>query len=229
MKLQFGNFTLDDGTRQVLQDGRPIHLSPKAFDLLVTLILERPRALTKAELHKRLWPKTFVSDASLAMVVAEIRAALGESAKEPRHLRTLHRHGYAFQGIAREITQPKPVSRMGGTTQESPREEPVFGYWLVIKSDRIPLTAGDNVVGRDPDARVWLDSPSVSRRHAIIHVEDGGVTVEDLGSKNGTQVGDVRITSITPLADGNALRFGAVSATFRSWAADPTRTEADPS
>jgi pSer/pThr/pTyr-binding forkhead associated (FHA) protein len=117
---------------------------------------------------------------------------------------------------------------MGGTTQEPLREEPVFGYWLVIKSDRISLVAGDNVVGRDPDVRVWLDSPSVSRRHAIIHVEDDRVTLEDLGSKNGTHVGSVRISSITPLVDGNALRFGSVGATFRAWAADPTRTEADP-
>jgi len=229
VKLQFGGFTLDDGTRQVLRDSRPVHLSPKAFDLLVMLILERPRALTKAELHKRLWPKTFVSDASLAMVVAEIRAALGESAKEPRHLRTLHRHGYAFQGTAREITQPRPASRMGGTAQESPKEDAAFSYWLVMSSGQIPLTVGDNVVGRDPNARVWIDSPSVSRRHAIIHVGEGGATLEDLESKNGTHIGEARISSIMPLADGDALRFGSVGATFRSWAADPTRTEAGPS
>ena len=153
MKLQFGNFTLDDGTRQVVQDERPVHLSPKAFDLLVTLILERPRALTKAELHKRLWPKTFVSDASLAMVVAEIRSALGEGAKEPIHLRTLHRHGYAFQGTAREITQPRPASHMGGgTTQEPVKQDATVGYWLVLTSGQILLTAGENLVGRDPTA-----------------------------------------------------------------------------
>jgi pSer/pThr/pTyr-binding forkhead associated (FHA) protein len=117
----------------------------------------------------------------------------------------------------------------GGATPEPAREDATFGYWLVMSSGQIPLTAGENLVGRDPNARVWIDSPSVSRRHAIIHVEDDAATLEDLGSKNGTHIGDVRISKITPLADGDALRFGSVGATFRSWAADPTRTEAGPS
>ena len=97
MRFQFGNFIVDADSRQLLVGGAVTHLSPKAFDLLVTLIRERPRALSKADLHARLWPKTFVSDASLAMLAAELRAALGESARQPQWVRTVHRHGYVLE------------------------------------------------------------------------------------------------------------------------------------
>jgi DNA-binding winged helix-turn-helix (wHTH) protein len=208
---------VDDDTRQLLRDGAVVHLSPKALDLLVILIRERPRSLPKADLHARLWPKTFVSDASLAMLAAEVRAALGESARQPRWVRTVHRHGYAFQGSAREI--PNDAARAAGEA---------MGYWLVTSSSQIPLLPGENIIGRDPTARVWLDSPSVSRRHARIRIEGDHVTLEDLGSKNGTRAGDARVTKVMPLEDADELRFGSVRVTFRAWAADPTRSEAGP-
>lgn len=212
MRFEFGAFIVDDDARQVLREGVAVHLSPKAFDLLVTLIRERPRALAKADLHARLWPKTFVSDASLAMLVAEVRAALGETARQARCVRTVHRHGYAFQASVRE-----------GPTDT--RAE--IGYWLVTPSSQVALVPGDNIVGRDPGVRVWLDAPGVSRRHACVHVERDLVTLEDLGSKNSTYANGSRVTTIVALEDGADLRFGSVQVTFRAWSEDPTRSEAD--
>ncbi len=208
VRLGFGAFIVDDDSRLLLRDGVAVHLSPKAFDLLVTLIRVRPRALKKEELHSTLWPDTFVSDASLAMLVAEVRSALGETARQPRCVRTLHRHGYAFQADARELTSVE------------------VGYWLVTDSRQFPLSTGDNIIGRDPSVRVWLDSPSVSRQHACIRVEHDRATLEDLGSKNGTRARDERVTHVTPLNDGDELKFGSVRVSFRVWAVDPTRTEA---
>jgi len=212
MRFEFGAFTVDGDARQVLRDGAAVHLSPKAFDLLVTLVRERPKALAKADLHARLWPKTFVSDASLAMLVAEVRAALGETARQARCVRTVHRHGYAFQATVREV----PTDARADT-----------GYWLVTPSSQVALVPGDNIVGRDPGARVWLDAPSVSRRHACIRIGRDLVTLEDLGSKNSTHANGARVTTITPLEDGADLRFGSVHVTFRAWSADLTRSEAD--
>ena len=209
MRVPFGDFVVDVGARQLLRAGAVVHLSPKAFDLLVSLLEARPRVLSKADLHARIWPDVFVSDASLAMVVAEVRAALGESAREPRWVRTVHRHGYAFQESVREMAAPHaPVD-----------------CWLVTEKGEVPLVTGENVVGRDPRAQVWIDAPSVSRRHARLVVEPLRVTVEDLGSKNGTFVRGARIDAVTPLADGDEAKFGSVTATFRAWAAEPTRTE----
>jgi len=210
VRLQFGDFVVDDDARQIRRGGTDVHVSPKAFDLLQTLLNERPRVLSKADLHARLWPNVFVSDASLAMVVAEVRAALGETARESEWIRTVHRHGYAFQGEAIEVSATSPV---------------VMGYWLVTDKGELPLRHGENIVGRDPKVAVWLDAPSVSRQHARIVVESSRVTVEDLGSKNGSFVRSRRLDAVTPLADGDEVKFGSVVVTFRAWAADPTRTE----
>ena len=70
-QVSFGPFTLDVETRQLLRDRErvPVHLSPKAYDLLCVLIEARPKAIAKADLHERLWTSTFVSDATLASVV----------------------------------------------------------------------------------------------------------------------------------------------------------------
>ena len=69
---------------------------PKAFALLAVLIERRPKAVSKQELHKLLWPDTFVSDANLPNLVAELREAFGDDAHEPRLIRTVQRFGYAF-------------------------------------------------------------------------------------------------------------------------------------
>ena len=100
MKIRFGPFTLDLDTRQLTQGRREIHLAPKAFELLATLVLDRPKVLSKAVLQQRLWPKTFVAEANLSNLVAEIREALGDRARAPLFVRTAHGFGYAFCGEA---------------------------------------------------------------------------------------------------------------------------------
>ena len=197
-----------------------VHLSPKALDLLILLIRERPHVLSKADLHARLWPDSFVSDASLAMLVAELRAALGETARHPRCVRTVHRHGYAFLSLATEDPDRRRAGRNERTTAP-----PTMGYWVITASQQVALVRGENVVGRDPAVRVWLDSPSVSRHHARIVIDDERATLEDLGSKNGTRAGDVRVRALVPLSDGDQLRFGSVRATFRASSIDPTQSE----
>src|SRR5215470_5012223 len=159
-----------------------MHLSRKAFDLLAALLRARPGALSKAQLHAALWPDTFVSDANLAMLVAEIRQAIDDDARAPRFVRTVQRYGYAFHGSA--TTEP---SGPGPSAQ--------FVYWLLAPLRQIPLTVGENVVGRDSGVQVWLDSTSVSRRHARITIKGNQVTLEDLNSKNGTSVRGSEITA----------------------------------
>jgi pSer/pThr/pTyr-binding forkhead associated (FHA) protein len=97
--------------------------------------------------------------------------------------------------------------------------------FLLIDDRRVLLSAGENTVGRDPSAAVWLDSPSVSRRHARIVVHDAGTVLEDVGSKNGTAVGTERLSGPRELRDGDRLTFGKVQAIFFSSAAGlPTVT-----
>ena len=76
MKVRFADCTLDIAARRLMRGGCEAHLSPKAFELLRVLVDNRGRALSKAELLEQVWPGVFVSDASLARVVTEVRAAV---------------------------------------------------------------------------------------------------------------------------------------------------------
>ena len=111
MRVCFGEYTLDTESRQLLKDGAERRLSPKGFHLLLLLLESRPRAVSKTELHEQLWPDTFVSDATVTSLVAEVRGALGEKAGRGRFVRTVHRFGYAFMGVATEA--PAESSREG--------------------------------------------------------------------------------------------------------------------
>src|SRR6185436_16384220 len=81
-----------------LRGNRELRLSPKAFELLRLLVDERPRAMSKNELLERLWPDTFVAEANLPSLIAEVRDVTGDDADEPRFIRTIRRFGYAFCG-----------------------------------------------------------------------------------------------------------------------------------
>ncbi len=204
MRVVFGECEFDSGRRALLRHGSAVPLSPKAFQLLELLLDRRPEAVAKTELVESLWPETFVSDASLHNLVAEIRAALGDAPRAARYIRTVPKFGYAFHGDA----QPAP-SVAGGKTAL------LAGPRLVSNRSEWPLSAGSNVVGRDPDCVVRIDSVTLSRRHAQIVVTNGEATVEDLGSKNGTHVNGMPVTQPVALRDGDQIDVGSVTLTYR--------------
>jgi DNA-binding winged helix-turn-helix (wHTH) protein len=218
MRLRFGKCVLDSGTRELFLDGAPVHLQPKAFEFLELLIRNRPRVVPKAEIHENLWSETFVSDGTLTSLMAEVRTAIGDEARQPCLVRTVHRVGYAFCGEAVEI---------GDRANAVPGPE--WSCWLIRGRRRYALAAGKTVVGRDPGAAVSLPDASVSRRHAVLHVAPEQVLIEDLGSKNGTYVQDQRVRAAIPLSDGDRVRFGSIELTFRQFVMpDSTRTAVGP-
>ena len=178
----FGSYSVDMDTRQLLRDGSSVHLSPKAFELLVALLDARPRVLSKVTLQERLWPETFVAEANLSNLVAEVRAALGDHARAPLFIRTAHGFGYAFCGDATSVA---PAAR----------DVPVAGCWLEWGDRRFPLRYGAHIIGRDESAEIRLDASTISRRHARLVIDAGQARLEDLGSKNGTFRAEERVTS----------------------------------
>jgi pSer/pThr/pTyr-binding forkhead associated (FHA) protein len=70
------------------------------------------------------------------------------------------------------------------------------------------LPDGDNLIGRDPAARIRIDIGGVSRRHERIVVDGADVTLEDLGSKNGAYLRGSRVHKPTRLAHGDEIRVG---------------------
>jgi DNA-binding winged helix-turn-helix (wHTH) protein len=212
MVLRFGSCAIDVSRREVRRDTAVAHLTPKAFDLLVLLIGEAPRVVPKLELHQRLWPGTFVSDATLVGLVKEIRRELGDRNPGAPIIRTAHRVGYAF---CPALEHAAPSNRPFGIEPARSRTTSVC-HWLMVSGRRIALRDGENLIGRDPRSSVWLDSASVSRAHARIIVGQDGVSIEDCRSKNGTRIGDTQVTGATWLRDGDRLRFGTVSALYRA-------------
>ena len=200
MLVRFGPFTLDASRRLVSRDRSAVHLTPKAFDLLHLLVSEAPRVVTKRELHERLWPGTFVSDATLVGLVKELRKALDDHDQAAPIIRTAARVGYSF---AAELQSRSPARPMGG-------------HWLVLHGRRVPLQEGENIVGRDPAAHVWLDAAGVSRKHARIVVDGSRATVEDLGSKNGTTARNSPVTGAVDVSDGDRIAFGSIQCVYRS-------------
>jgi DNA-binding winged helix-turn-helix (wHTH) protein len=208
---RFRSFLVDEARRQLLRDGRELHLTPKAFDTLILLLDPAPRVVRKSELHDRLWPNGIVSDASLVGLVGEIRRALGDHDRNARIIRAVPRVGYAFDA---PVTIENPPSAAG-------EDRLTVKRWLLWRARRVSLTEGANLVGRDPDSRLWLDYSTVSRRHAQIVVNETGAWLEDLGSKNGTRVGGARVTAPTVLRDGDELGFGRMLVEYRESAAGP--------
>ena len=204
MRFLFAEFEFDSGRRLLLRHGRAAPLSTKGFQLLELLLDRRPEAVSKTELLTHLWPETFVSDASLYNVVAEVRAALGDAPRAARFIRTVPRYGYAFHGDARSVGAGVEAVQ---TARPGPRLVSKRGDWL--------LAEGSNLVGRERDCAVRIDSPSVSRHHARILVIQGEATVEDLGSKNGTYVNEEAVKTPVALEDRDEIRVGSVKMTYR--------------
>jgi len=201
MRIVFGDCEFDSGRRVLLRGGTAIPLSPKAFELLEVLLDRRPEAIAKGDLLERLWPKTFVSDASLHNLVAEIRAALGDAPQTARYIRTVPRFGYAFHGDVRPAPGSLPRSVSGARLISGERE------WA--------LSEGTNLVGRDRDCAVRIDSSTLSRQHARIVVSSGEATIEDLGSKNGTFVNGTPVSNAVRLKDSDEIQVGAVTMRYR--------------
>ena len=211
MRLSFGDCVFDPDTREVIRAKKLVAISPKAFALLDLLIANRPKALSKADIHARLWPDTHVSEANLANLVVELRAALGDEARRPRIIRTVARFGYAFSAPAAPAP-PVVAARLGGEQEVAAAG---LVYRLAWGRREFTLDPGDNLIGRDREAVVWIDDESVSRRHANLSIDAAGASVEDLGSKNGTYVHDKKIRAPTRLSDRDVVKIGPATLTLR--------------
>ena len=174
MRLRFGEVTFDPEARLLLRGPDPVHLTTKAFDLLALLLKERPRALSREELMDAIWPDVLVTESNLTSLVNDVRSAIGDDAKHPAFVRTHHGFGYSFAAEVVLGAVRRPGVRGG------------VRAWLVWGLNVLDLSEGENVLGRDPAAGIWICDPSVSRHHARIVVRGGDATLEDLGSKNGS-------------------------------------------
>jgi hypothetical protein len=173
-------------------------LTPKAFDLLVTLVRHRSRALSKNEIFALVWPETQVEEGNLAQQVLLLRRALSYAAES---IATIPSHGYRFVAAATEEATEfsKEVS--------SPHS-------LAWDGHEFPLREGVTVIGRAEDVDLRIALPSLSRHHARVVVRGLEATLEDVGSRHGSWRGTIPVRGVIRLTSGDEITLGTASLVY---------------
>jgi len=196
-RVSIGPFVFDAERRLLVGRAAAVPLSAMEFDLLALLAARRPRAVSKEQIQQALWPRTAVSETSLTTLVRGLRTKLRQSGRGGP-IRTVYGFGYALEVAPLATGEPEAAPR------------------LLRGRSEIRIVQQELVLGREPGRPGSIDDASVSRRHARLTRDEHGVTVADLGSKNGTYVRGSRIAEAVALKDGDEVRIGLVTFVFRA-------------
>ena len=197
--FRFGEFELDADAFALRRNGRSLKLEKVPMEVLVLLVRHAGRLVTRGDIQAAVWgPEVFVDqDAAINTAIRKIRRALEDDAEQPRFVETVVGKGYRF--VAREDAQP-------------PQAVPT--YLVTRGKQQFVLSAGENLLGRDPHAAVYVDHPSVSRRHARIAIEPARAVLEDLESRNGTFLEGRPLDAPAELHHGAIIGLGPITLTF---------------
>ena len=102
---EFDLFRIDLDERALLRDGRPIALTPKVFDILLTLVENHGHTVEKRQLMEQVWADAFVEEGNLNRNVSTLRKALGDDSHDPRFIKTVPKRGYRFDHDVRQIVE----------------------------------------------------------------------------------------------------------------------------
>lgn len=192
-RYAFGDFVLDTAAGELRRGGIAVDLRPKVYELLRYLVDHPGVLISKEELLDAVWGDVHVSDGSINRTVTELRHLLGDDPRHPRVIETVARRGYRFIAEVEVVDDERALS----------------GFLLLLSDRTVPLRRGETILGRVPECDVQIIGPSVSRRHARMTVTSDGVRIEDLGSTNGTFIGDTRVAGDPmPVPDGAEIRLG---------------------
>lgn len=122
---EFGRFRLKVAERVLLREGEPVPLTPKVFDILVTLVENGGQVVAKDDLMKRVWPNTFVEEGNLTQNISLLRKALGETPGGVQFIETVPRRGYRFVAETSETWGDNPQTGNGHQQRVVPLEPTV--------------------------------------------------------------------------------------------------------
>ena len=114
-RYSFGPFLFDCVEKVLLREGHPLPLPPKALETLLALVERRGHVIEKSELLERVWPNTFVEEATLTQNIFTLRKALGDSPEGHEYIETIPRRGYRF--VAPVTTFDEPSAFEGKKSQ----------------------------------------------------------------------------------------------------------------
>jgi TolB-like protein/thioredoxin-like negative regulator of GroEL len=107
MTYEFGPFRVDVRERALRRDGELVPLTPKSFDILLVLVQNSGRVLTKNEMMNLVWPDTAVEESNLARNVSTLRKALGDGPDEHGYIETIPWRGYRFIAKVRQFSDER--------------------------------------------------------------------------------------------------------------------------
>ncbi|AMY11856.1 Dye resistance protein [Luteitalea pratensis] len=214
--LRFAEFELDLGAFALRCPDGPLRLEKLPMEVLILLVQRAGTLVLRSELRATLWgPDVYVEyDSAINTAVRKIRRTLGDDADHPRFVETVVGKGYRFIApVEGDATLHAQSSVCHGRSPA--RWQCVFPSYSVKRGQQeFILEAGETVFGRDPNAGVYVDHPSVSRRHASIAIGSQGAVLQDLESRNGTFVDGRRIDRPTHIDHGALIALGAITLTF---------------
>jgi DNA-binding winged helix-turn-helix (wHTH) protein/Tol biopolymer transport system component len=163
----FDSYRVDAEERQLLREGRHVHLTPKEFETLLVLVRSRGRVLTKDELLKEIWPDTFVEEANLANNISVLREALGGGGKDNPYIKTVARRGYRFVAPVRELTEGEQEGANGAGEAETVIEKHTLTSVVIEQEEH---ESGPDVIQATAQTATALPPAPKSRRAKLIEL-----------------------------------------------------------
>jgi DNA-binding winged helix-turn-helix (wHTH) protein len=165
LRLRFGDdWELEEHARRLTRGGVGVAIEPKPFDLIVYLVRQRDRVVSKQELHEHLWPRTFVGDSALAQCIARARHALGDDQHPHRLIETVHGRGFRFAG---EVTIDT-TENWGGPGRLRQTDSP-FGPLCL--GGKLPFVGRKTELSRLQEA--WAKASSGAPQTVLVSGEPG--------------------------------------------------------
>jgi DNA-binding winged helix-turn-helix (wHTH) protein len=217
--FRFGEFELDLAAYTLRRTNQRIKLEKIPMEVLVLLVRRPGILVNRAEIQTALWgSNVFVEhDSAINTAVRKIRRALGDDAENPRFVETVVGKGYRFIATLQPHGADAGVegSDVDAGAKSSDRLHRGLPNYLLTRGKRnFVLEQGENLLGRDPRTRVYVDHPSVSRRHARISIDSTAAILEDLKSRNGTFLDGRRIETPTEIHHGAIIGLGPITLTL---------------
>ena len=206
----FDDFEVDLRAWRLSKAGVPIGLEPKALELLA-LLIERPgEVVSKAEILDRVWKDTAVTENAMVRVIAQIRTALGDDAKSPRYLETVHTRGYRFVASVAPAPSAPPPGQPAAASGPRRRRPGLLVIAAAMGVIVVAVFAWNGLRGDAPARGAAADRSGPAASIAILPLENLGPPAEQYFADGMTEAITTQLSKIEAvrvIARGAVLQY----------------------
>ena len=210
-RVTFGPFCLTSSERRITKDGVPVEIGGRSLDLLIALVDEPGRVVSKQELQKRVWANVIVEDSSLRFHMANLRKVLRDGEDGARYISTQVGVGYAFVAQVRRV----PIADSGSSQASFVREPKGQHEETDMAFANLPARS-PRVIGRERDIQLLVERVAQTQLFTIVGpagvgkttlaVEIGHVSCAHFGGKRSfVDLGRLQDPALVPSAIAGAL------------------------